>query len=127
MVNLIENNMGTISGNIGRCFRIWKHRVLLNRNLRFSKVIGMVYLFIAYSVIALDYSYSMVVMRGEKGGIGYVVSVILFIIVYILFIFINQILFIAKLISKRSLLIFDILTLVILISLTISGLFYGSS
>ena len=87
----------------------------------------MVYLFIAYSVIALDYSYSMVVMRGEKGGIGYVLSVILFIIVYILLIFINQILFIAKLISKRSLLIFDILTLVILISLTISGLFYGSS
>ena len=114
--------METISRNIGRCFRIWKHRVLLNRNLRFSKVIGMVYLFIAYSVIALDYSYCII---GEDRGIGFLLSLIFYSVAYLLFIFINQILFWLKVISKWSLLIFNILTLLMLISLTITSILRG--
>ena len=104
------------SKNIKLLFKIWSRYIKRNWRTLFGKFLAYMYLFIAYGFMTLYFSYN---IRIAVKPLGFMAILLITIGAYFLYFVINHIL-IRLVISHKTLIIFDLLALIMLVCIAIS-------
>lgn len=110
------NDMELDSKNIKLLFKIWSRYIKRNWRTLFGKFLAYMYLFIAYGFMTLYFSYN---IRIAVKPLGFMAILLITIGAYFLYFVINHIL-IRLVISHKTLIIFDLLALIMLVCIAIS-------
>lgn len=110
------NDMELDSKNIKLLFKIWSRYIKRNWRTLFGKFLAYMYLFIAYGFMTLYFSYN---IRIAVKPLGFMAISLITIGAYFLYFVINHIL-IRLVISHKTLIIFDLLALIMLVCIAIS-------
>lgn len=113
---IITSNMELDSTNIRRLKNIFWHYLKKNRRILSVQFIALMYLFGGFSYMTLFFSYN---VRIAVKPLSYFIITLIAMGIYLLYVVINHII-VRLVISHRILLIFDILALIMLISITVS-------
>lgn len=116
MGHIITSNMELDSTNIRRLKNIYWHYLKKNRRILSVQFIALLYLFGGFSYMTLFFSYN---VRIAVKPLSYFIITLIAMGIYSLYVVINHII-VRLVISHRILLIFDILALIMLISITVS-------